>query len=152
MALIIVESPTKARTFNRILKGQDYFVFATVGHFRDLPSKKIAIDFNNNFKPEYEIMSKKQNITVKLKELLKGHKEIILATDPDREGEAIAYHVAYLLDFIDEIWPNIKIIKNKDKTLQRIVFHEITQKELENALNNPTELRIDLVKAFSNSF
>ena len=147
MALIIVESPTKARTFNRILKGQDYFVFATVGHFRDLPSKKIAIDFNNNFKPEYEIMSKKQNITVKLKELLKGHKEIILATDPDREGEAIAYHVAYLLDFIDEIWPNIKIIKNKDKTLQRIVFHEITQKELENALNNPTELRIDLVKA-----
>src|SRR3990167_1004636 len=110
MALIIVESPTKARTFNRILKDQDYFVFATVGHFRDLPSKKIA-------------------------------------TDPDREGEAIAYHVAYLLGFINETWPNIAIKQNKDKTLQRIVFHEITQKELENALANPTELRIDLVKA-----
>ena len=147
MALIIVESPTKARTFNRILKGQDYFVFATVGHFRDLPSKKIAIDFTNNFKPEYEIMLKKQNITEKLQGLLKDHKEIILATDPDREGEAIAYHVAYLLGFINEAWPNVNIKQNKDKTLQRIVFHEITQKELENALNNPTELRIDLVKA-----
>lgn len=147
MALIIVESPTKARTFNRILKGQDYFVFATVGHFRDLPSKKIAIDFNNNFKPEYEIMEKKVNITDKLKGFLKEHNEIILATDPDREGEAIAFHVAYILNFINESWPDINLIQNKGKSLKRIIFHEITQKELENALANPTELRIDLVKA-----
>src|SRR3990167_7054505 len=147
MALIIVESPTKARTFNRILKGQDYFVFATVGHFRDLPSKKIAIDYSNNFKPEYALMANKEKITNKLQELLKDNKEVILATDPDREGEAIAYHVAYILGFINENWPNIEIKQNKDKTLQRIVFHEITQKELENALANPTQLRIDLVKA-----
>ncbi|MDP3974549.1 MAG: type I DNA topoisomerase [bacterium] len=147
MALIIVESPTKARTFNRILKGQDYFVFATVGHFRDLPSKKIAIDYKNNFKPEYELMANKEKVTTKLLELLKSNNEIILATDPDREGEAIAYHVAYILGFINENWPNIEIKNYEDKHLSRIVFHEITQKELENALSNPTKLRIDLVKA-----
>ncbi|MEK6951672.1 MAG: DNA topoisomerase, partial [Nanoarchaeota archaeon] len=141
------ESPTKARTFNRILKGQDYFVFATVGHFRDLPSKKIAIDYKNNFKPEYELMANKEKVTTKLLELLKSNKEIILATDPDREGEAIAYHVAYILGFINENWPNIEIKNYEDKRLSRIVFHEITQKELENALNNPSDLRIDLVKA-----
>ena len=147
MSLIIVESPTKARTFNRLLKDQDYFVYATVGHFRDLPRKKIAIDFSNNFKPEYSIMEKKQNVTEKLLDLLKDNKEIILATDPDREGEAIAYHAAYILGFINESWPNIEFKQVKNKSLKRIVFHEITQKAIENALSNPTELRIDLVKA-----
>lgn len=147
MSLIIVESPTKARTFNRLLKDQDYFVFATVGHFRDLPSKTIAVNYTKSFKPEYVVIPKKRNVTDKLKELMKSNSEIILATDLDREGEAIAYHAAYILGFIKENWPDIEIKKLEGKTLKRIVFHEITPKELEKALKNPTELRIDLVKA-----
>src|SRR3989344_9003469 len=113
MALIVVESPTKARTFNRILKIKElsdkYFVFATVGHFRDLPSKSIAIDFDKDFQPEYEIMERKLKMVEKLKELAAEHKRIILATDLDREGESISYHVAYILGFIDEKWPDFSI-------------------------------------------
>ena len=147
MALIIVESPTKARTFNRLLKDQDYFVYATVGHFRDLPSKTIAVNYAKSFKPEYVVIPKKRNVTDKLIELMKNNSEIILATDLDREGEAIAYHAAYILGFIKENWPDIEVKESEGKTLKRIVFHEITLKEIENALKNPTKLRIDLVKA-----
>ncbi|MBP9691360.1 hypothetical protein KBD81_04750 [Candidatus Woesebacteria bacterium] len=149
MALIVVESPTKARTFNRILKskewGSEYFVFATVGHFRDLPAKSMSIDLENSFTPEYEIMEKKMNMVEKLKSLALEHKKVILATDLDREGESISYHVAYILGFVDEQWPEFTL-KNKEN-LQRIVFHEITPAALEEALNNPEELREDLVKA-----
>lgn len=149
MALIVVESPTKARTFNRILKskewGKDYFVFATVGHFRDLPAKSMSVDIDHHFAPEYEIMEKKMNMVEKLKELAKEHKQIILATDLDREGESISYHVAYILGFVDEAWPEFTL-KNKED-LQRIVFHEITPSALEEALQNPEALREDLVKA-----
>ena len=149
MALIVVESPTKARTFNRILKmkewDKDYFVFATVGHFRDLPAKNIAVDFKDHFAPEYEIIEKKMKMVEKLKELAKEHGEVILATDPDREGESISYHVAYVLGMVDEKWPDFEI-KNR-ATLKRIIFHEITPKALEEALQNPEHLREDLVKA-----
>lgn len=149
MALIVVESPTKARTFNRILKMKEwdskYFVFATVGHFRDLPAKSMSIDFDNHFKPQYEIMGKKDKMVGKLLELAKEHKEIILATDLDREGESIAYHVAYLLGFIREDWPDFTL--EKTKNISRIVFHEITPQALEEALANPEQLRTDLVKA-----
>ena len=148
MALIVVESPTKARTFNRILKMKEwdskYFVFATVGHFRDLPSKTTAIDFKHQFMPEYEIMEKKMKMVDKLKELAEEHGEVILATDLDREGESISYHVAYVLGYVDEKWPDFNITK---ENLKRIVFHEITPKALEEALENPETLRIDLVKA-----
>lgn len=149
MALIVVESPTKARTFNRILKIKElsskYFVFATVGHFRDLPSKHIAIRFDKQYQPEYEIMEHKSKMVDRLKELAKEHKKIILATDLDREGESISYHVAYALGFVDENWPNFTL-KNKNQ-LERIVFHEITPSALQEALENPDNLRIDLVKA-----
>ncbi len=149
MALIVVESPTKARTFNRILKskswGEGYYVFATVGHFRDLPSKNISVDIENKFKPEYEIMEKKQLMVDKLRELAKEHKKIILATDLDREGESISYHVAYILGFVKEKWPDFDL--EETPNLERIVFHEITPKALEDALHNPEKLRIDLVKA-----
>ncbi len=149
MALIVVESPTKARTFNRILKskewGSDYFVFATVGHFRDLPSKSMAVDLQHEFAPEYEIMEKKMNMVEKLKDLAKEHHEVILATDPDREGESISYHVAYILGFVNENWPEFDL-KNRN-ALKRIVFHEITPSALEEALQNPEHLREDLVKA-----
>src|SRR3989344_6985735 len=149
MALIVVESPTKARTFNRILKskgwGEGYYVFATVGHFRDLPSKDISVDIDNKFKPDYEIMEKKQSMVDKLRELAKEHKKIILATDLDREGESISYHVAYILGFVKEKWPDFEL--EQTPNLERIVFHEITPKALEDALHNPEKLRIDLVKA-----
>lgn len=179
MSLIIVESPTKARTFNRILKikaseegkgkkvdgpkpvkkgekkakkieaESPYYVFATLGHIRDLPTNKMSIDFTKEFEPEYDIMASKQKVVSKLKELAKEHDEIIFATDQDREGESISYHAAYLLGYMNEKWPDISM-KPQDKlkkTVKRIVFHEITGHALEEALKNPTEIRLDLVKA-----
>ncbi|NMB83704.1 type I DNA topoisomerase [Candidatus Roizmanbacteria bacterium] len=145
MNLIIVESPTKARTFNRILKGKDYFVFATMGHIRDLPTKSISIDYKKKYKPKYEIIKIKKKVVDQLKKLAKKNDQIILATDLDREGESISYHVAYLLDLIKEKWPDFNI-SNPDK-LKRIVFHEITESALKEALENPQNLRSDLVKA-----
>ncbi len=148
MTLIIVESPTKARTFNRILKGaktkEEYYVFATVGHIRDLPSKKISIDYTKDFKPTYEVIAKKKKVVMKLKELASKNKEIILATDLDREGESISYHIAYLLGFVKEKWPESTV---DVAHLKRIVFHEITPKALFAALKEPSELRMNLVKA-----
>ncbi len=143
MALIIVESPTKARTFNRILDPKKYFVFATMGHIRDLPSNKIAIDYEKQFKPDYVIIKNKEKIVDQLKKLAEQNQEIILATDPDREGESIAYHVAFLLGKIKEDWPEFKIT---DENLKRIVFHEITGSALKEALDSPSTLRLNLVK------
>ncbi len=151
MALIIVESPTKARTFNYILKSKtetdknNYFVFATMGHIRDLPKSKIAINYEKDFKPDYEIIKNKEKIITELKKLTQENQEIILATDLDREGEAISYHIAYILGYIDEDWPNIRF--KEGVSLKRIVFHEITAKALSEALASPETLRFDLVKA-----
>src|SRR3989339_41719 len=151
MALIIVESPTKARTFNYILKSSkaneknNYFVFASMGHIRDLPKSKIAIDYEHDFKPDLEPILNKEKIISQLKKLAGENQEIILATDQDREGEAISYHIAYILGYIDENWPSIRF--KKGLTLKRIVFHEITSKALTEALANPSTLRISLVKA-----
>lgn len=146
MPLIVVESPTKARTFNRILKDKDgdYEVFATVGHFRDIPSNALNIDYSQNFKPTYAISPLKEKIVNKLLELAaKHHNEVILATDEDREGESISYHIAYVLGFLDEKWPNFTFTRE----MKRIVFHEITPKALFEALENPTSIRTNLVKA-----
>lgn len=146
MALIIVESPTKARTFNRLLRGENYYVFATLGHFRDLPKSKLSIDYEKKFKPTYQIMTQKKRVVSQLKELAKKNDEIILATDLDREGESIAYHAAYILGYFNENWP--EITKKKEKLeLKRIIFHEITPQSLKEALSKPQELRLDLVKA-----
>ncbi|MCL4386862.1 type I DNA topoisomerase, partial [Patescibacteria group bacterium] len=146
MPLIIVESPTKARTFNRILKGdkRNYFVFATMGHIRDLPANKMAIDYASDFKPEYIIIKNKEKVVDQLKKYLETNKEVILATDLDREGESISYHAAYILGKVKEKWPELEVT---DKNLKRIVFHEITGAALNEALDNPQELRMDLVKA-----
>jgi len=145
MSLIIVESPTKARTFNAILKDKDYYVFATMGHIRDLPSNKLSVDYKKDFLPNYSIIKNKEAVVEELKQLASKNKEIIFATDPDREGESISYHVAYLLGLIEEKWPQIKI-KNNLK-LKRIVFHEITEEALMEALRKPDTIRMDLVKA-----
>ena len=151
MALIIVESPTKARTFNYILKSKgledknNYFVFASMGHIRDLPKSKIAIDYEHDFKPDLEPILNKEKVITQLKKLATENQEIILATDQDREGEAISYHIAYILGYINEDWPNIGF--KEGSSLKRIVFHEITSKALAEALANPETLRLDLVKA-----
>lgn len=150
MTLIIVESPTKARTFNRILamskESKDkYFVFATMGHFRDLPHQRIAIDYSHDFKPDYEIMKNKGKIVAQLKKLASENKEIILATDLDREGESIAYHAAFIFGLVDEKWPDISF--HEKKQIKRIVFHEITAHALTEALEHPETLRLNLVKA-----
>lgn len=132
MKLVIVESPTKAKTLTRYL-GDDYQVEATMGHIRDLPKGKIGIDVDHDFKPDYEIPKGKEKQVEKLKKLLKGKKEAILATDLDREGEAIAWHTSELL-------------KN-GLTFKRIIFHEITKNAILQALEQPREIDMNLVHA-----
>ncbi|GIW63638.1 MAG: DNA topoisomerase 1 [Patescibacteria group bacterium] len=148
MKLIIVESPTKVKSFNKIFKDKDITVFATKGHIRDLPRKKLAIDIENNFKPEYEDIKEKKAVIKELKQLGKQADEIILATDPDREGESISYHTAYYLGFIKEDWPEFKV-QDENKKLKRMVFYEITEAELKKALQQAGSLRTHLVKAQS---
>ena len=133
MNLIIVESPTKTKTISKYLKG-DYIVCASVGHIRDLPkSNKKAIDISAGFVPHYEISPGKEKIISEIKNLAQKAKEIILATDPDREGEAIAWHLTQALG-----------LKNKSK---RIVFNEITQSAVREAIKHPRAIDMDLVKA-----
>jgi DNA topoisomerase-1 len=133
MKLIIVESPTKANTIQKFLSG-DYIVESSYGHVRDLPKSKLGIDIEKNFEPQYIIPTKARSKVSKLKKETKDVDNIILATDEDREGEAIAWHIANLL--------NLK----KDQ-YKRIVFHEITKPAIEHALKNPREIYTDLVNA-----
>lgn len=132
MELIIVESPTKARTLGKFL-GKKYAVEATAGHIKDLPKSKLGIDVENDFKPDFAEIPKKKDIIKKLRSEGKKASVIYLATDPDREGEAIAANV-------DEI------LKEKGKT-KRITFHEITQSAVEEAIKNPREVDKNLVDA-----
>ncbi len=137
--MIIVESPTKARTLSRFLGGK-YEIFATLGHIRDLPKSEMGIDIANNFTPRYIIPRKKSAIHKEL--LLKAKKfdNLILATDPDREGEAIAYHVKDMLS------SNLKLKITSEK-FKRIEFHEITKEAIEAALLHPREIDIRLYDA-----
>ncbi|HEF4906373.1 TPA: type I DNA topoisomerase [Campylobacter coli] len=132
--LIIVESPAKAKTIGNFL-GKEYEVIASKGHIRDLPKSSFGIKIENDeFIPEYRITSDHSVLVKELKEKAKGAKEIYLATDEDREGEAIAYHIA-------------KAIGKDENTLPRIVFHEITKSAIENALKNPRKLNMHSVNA-----
>ncbi len=135
MDLVIVESPTKAKTLTKFLGGA-YKIEASMGHVRDLPEKGggLAIDIENDFAPKYEVLSKKKAHVADLKRLSKDAKIIYLATDPDREGEAISYHVQYLLS-------------DKNKTFKRVTFHEITKSAIEDALKHPGEVNMELVNA-----
>ncbi|MFH1129149.1 MAG: type I DNA topoisomerase [Patescibacteria group bacterium] len=129
--LIIVESPTKAKTLQGFL-GSNFDIQSSFGHVRDLPQKELAIDIENDFEPKYVIIPKaKKNIAI-LKEKVKKSDEVILATDEDREGEAIAWHLAEAL---------------KLKNPKRIVFHEITKHAIEEALKNPRKIDLNLVDA-----
>ena len=133
MNLVIVESPTKAKTIARFL-GKKYKIESSFGHVRDLPKSKIGVDIENDFKPKYVIPDKAQKNLNKLKELAKKADKIILATDEDREGEAIAWHLQEAL----------KIPKDKSG---RIVFHEITKSAIFEALENPREIDMKMVDA-----
>ncbi len=141
--LIIVESPTKSKTIQRFL-GSEYQVEASIGHVRDLPKSKISIDVEHDFEPTYIIPLKAKETVAKLKKLAKDASSIILATDEDREGEAISWHLVQALGLGDEA----EIAKGKeDKRIKRIVFHEITKTAIEQALKNPRDIDLNLVDA-----
>jgi len=135
MHLVIVESPAKARTIGRYL-GKDYEVAASVGHIRDLPAKELGVDVDNGFEPEFVTIRGKGKILQDLKKKAKAAEGVILATDPDREGEAIAYHVAEQLGFE----------KSPDR-FRRVTFHEITKEAVRRALENPGKLDMEKVEA-----
>ncbi len=137
MKLIIVESPSKAKTIEKYLEGE-FTVRASVGHIRDLPkSNKTAIDIEAGFVPRYEISRGKEKIVHELQGLAEKASFILLATDPDREGEAIAWHIEELLNQDKKIKAPIK----------RIVFHEITKEAVQEAIKNPRDIDTDLRKA-----
>ena len=137
MKLLIVESPSKAKTIEKYLEGV-YTVRASVGHIRDLPkSNKIAINVEAGFVPHYEISKGKEKIVHELQGLAEKADEIFLATDPDREGEAIAWHIETLL----------KLDKKIKAPIERVTFHEITKEAVEEALKNPRKIDTNLRKA-----
>src|SRR3954471_1686941 len=131
-SLVIVESPAKGKTIAGFL-GAGYDVKASVGHIRDLPRSGLAIDVDNHFTPEYVVSDGKQKVVTDLKRALKDADELILATDEDREGEAIAWHV-------------LEVLKPK-VPVKRMVFHEITRAAIQAALDEPRDLDMKLVEA-----
>ncbi len=131
--LVIVESPTKAKTISKFL-GKDYTVKSSYGHVRDLPKSKMGIDFENDFEPSYVVPLKAKPHVTELKKLAAKAGEIYFATDSDREGEAISWHLKELFGM-------------KDKDVKRITFHEITKKAILDALTHPIKLNINLVDA-----
>ncbi len=137
MKLLIVESPAKAKTIGKYV-GSDYTVVASIGHIRDLPkSNKKAIDIEGGFIPHYEISRGKEKVVAEIKRLAQKADEVILATDPDREGEAIAWHIA----------EEIKKLKIKDLKISRATYHEITKEAIEEALKHPRHIDQNLRKA-----
>lgn len=131
--LVIVESPAKAKTIKKYL-GQDYEVIASMGHVRDLPASRLSVDIKNDFAPKYQVIKGKESLVKDLNKLSKKSDAVYLATDPDREGEAISWHLAYLLD-----------LNLDDKN--RVTFNEITKSGVSTGMDNPRKIDIDLVNA-----
>ena len=131
--LVIVESPAKAKTIEKFL-GKDFKVESSFGHIADLPSKELGVDVDGDFKPKYEVSKDKKAVVKKLKDLAKRADIVWLASDEDREGEAIAWHLA----------ESLKLDKKKTK---RIVFHEITKGAIQYAIENPRNIDYHLVDA-----
>ncbi|HEY0973280.1 MAG TPA: DNA topoisomerase, partial [Solimonas sp.] len=135
--LVIVESPAKAKTIKKYL-GKDFEVLASYGHVRDLVPKDGAVDVTNGFAMKYQIIDKNEKHVRAIVSALKDSDELWLATDPDREGEAISWHLAELLREKNAL---------KGKPVKRVVFYEITQREVQNAIQNPRDISEDLVNA-----
>lgn len=131
--LVIVESPAKARTVGKFL-GRGYAVRASIGHVRDLPEKRLGVDLANNFQPQYVIPEKKKDIVRQLQQEAREAQELYLATDPDREGEAISWHLQATL-------------KTDGKPVHRVVFHEITRDAIREAFRHPRSIDLQLVEA-----
>ena len=132
-SLVIVESPTKQKTIAKFL-GSKYTILATYGHIRDLPARTLGVDEKNHFEPQYVILPKARKVMPAFKEAIKNAEKIYLATDFDREGESIAWHVAQAL-------------KLPDDRVARITFHEITPEAIREALEHPREIDMTLVHA-----
>ena len=131
--LVVVESPAKAKTIEKFL-GKNYTVLASMGHLRDLPKSQFGIDVENNFAPKYINIRGKGDIIKKLKTAAKNADKVFLASDPDREGEAIAWHLAHILN-----------IDNNENC--RIVFNEITKNAIQGAVKKPNKINHDRVDA-----
>ena len=131
--LVIVESPTKVKTVKKYL-GDGYNVTASMGHVRDLPAAKLSVDIKNDFAPKYAVIKGKEKLVKELKGMVAESDEVYLATDPDREGEAISWHLATLLGL------------DMDKT-NRITFNEITKTGIENGMKQPRSIDMNLVHA-----
>lgn len=131
--LVIVESPAKAKTIKKYL-GSDYEVIASMGHVRDLPEARLSVDVKNHFAPKYDIIKGKEKLVKDLKSLAAHSDSIYLATDPDREGEAISWHLAYILGLPDDY-------------SNRVEFNEITKSGVQNGMAHPRSINIDLVNA-----
>src|ERR1044072_8385592 len=131
--LVIVESPAKAKTLEKYL-GRDFQVKASVGHVVDLPKSKLGVDIKKDFTPDFHVIQAKKKVVDDLKKAAKDKEHIYLASDPDREGEAIAWHLAEKLD-------------KKGKKVHRILLNEITKKSVQEAIKNPTDLNRDRYEA-----
>ncbi|MBR5441943.1 MAG: DNA topoisomerase I, partial [Clostridia bacterium] len=131
--LVIVESPAKAKTIKKYL-GKDYDVVASMGHVRDLPAAKLSVDVKNDFAPKYAIIKGKEKLVKELKDKVSKSEAVYLATDPDREGEAISWHLATILD-LD--------LKSKN----RVKFNEINETSVKRGISNPEAVDMGLVDA-----
>ncbi len=133
-ALVVVESPAKAKTINKYL-GRDYKVVASMGHVRDLPKSKLGVDVDEGFAPNYEVIPLRRKVLSEIREAAKGVSEIYVATDPDREGEAIGWHLA------------VELGAGNKKKIRRLMFNEITKKAVQEALAHPLEIDSRMVDA-----
>src|SRR2546427_761858 len=133
--LVIVESPAKAKTIGKYL-GKDYLVKASLGHVKDLPKKDLAVDVDNDFKPVYEIIEGKRKLIQELKAAAKQSEAVYLAADPDREGEAICFHLQ----------EELKEKKNGPR-IYRVMFNEITKNAIQKAFEKPEAVNLHLVDA-----
>src|SRR3954467_7618068 len=133
-ALVVGESPAKAKTINKYL-GRNYKVIASMGHVRDLPKSKLGVDISDDFEPSYEVIASRKKVLKDLKDAAKESDDIYIATDPDREGEAIGWHLA------EELGAGNK------KKIQRLMFNEITKKGVLAALEHPTKINKQMVDA-----
>src|SRR3954468_898217 len=133
-ALVVVESPAKAKTINKYL-GRNYKVIASMGHVRDLPKSKLGVDINDDFEPSYEVIASRKKVLKELKDAAKESEDIYIATDPDREGEAIGWHLAEELG------------AGNRKKIRRLMFNEITKRGILSALEHPTTINKQMVDA-----
>src|SRR3984893_7749909 len=135
-ALVIVESPAKAKTINKYL-GKEFVVKASLGHIKDLPKNSLSVDVENGFEPVYEVIEGKKKLIAELRQTAKTVKQIYLAADPDREGEAICFHLQ----------EELKGKGDKGPKCCRVMFNEITKKAIDKAFEKPTQVNINLVDA-----